>query len=69
MAKLVYVEGSEDKVIPLKDEDAQIDNIVHLTRSLFDRGIKFVALETNDIRIFFDAKEHGMKAISGKFKY
>lgn len=69
MNKLMYVEKDEDQVYLLKDNENNIDVIYQLVRSLFDRGVKFVGLETETMKIYFDSDRNaGNKAIAGKFK-
>lgn len=65
----MYVEKDEDQVILLRDEEMDVNNIVKLVKTLFDRGVKFVGLETDLIKVYFDSdKNAGNKAITGKFK-
>lgn len=65
----MYVEKNEDQVILLRDDEMDVNNIVRLVRALFDRGVKFVGLETEYIKVYFDSDRNaGNKAITGKFK-
>ena len=70
MNKLMYVEKNDDQVIVLRDDEMNLDNVLRVVQVLFDRGVKFVGLETDVIKLYFDSNRNvGNKGITGSYKY
>lgn len=68
MNKLVYVEKDRDVVVHLRQSEMDLDNIVKLVQNLFAQGVKYVGVETPNVKIYFDSNKDIGRQISGFFR-